>query len=83
MKGLSVHNAEKSAADTLDSLSMRFEFGMFSVNGPRDVCAQRKGRWRTSEKRFLQDILPQPGVDLPVKVEYQVPRHVKDDGGDL
>lgn len=83
MKGLSVHDAEKSVADKSDSLSMRFEFGTFSVKGPRDVCAQSKGRWRTSEKRFLQDILLRPGVDLPAKVEYQVPRHVKDDGGDL
>lgn len=83
MKGFSVHNVENSEADRLECLGIRFPSGIWSVKGPRGVCAQRKGRCRTSEKRFLQDILSRVGIDVPAKVEYQVPRHVKDGGEDL
>jgi len=83
MKGLSVHNVENSDADIFGNLAMRFPFGIFSVKGARGVCAQRNGRCRTSEKRLLHEIIPRPGSDVPAKVEYQLPRHVKDSGGDL
>ena len=83
MKGLSVQDEENLEADKLDSLAMWFPFGISSVKGSRGVCAQRNGRCRTSEKRFLQEILCRSEFDAPAKVECQVPCHVKDSGGDL
>lgn len=57
--------------------------GMPVVYGNKVVWAQKYGRWRTSEKRSIQEIGGSVGGGRIKYVERHVLRQVKVEGGDL
>jgi hypothetical protein len=62
---------------------MAFSEGMFRMNGSSGTCVQKNGRCNTSENNEEQSIRGSRLRGDERYVERQVPRHEKDEGGDL
>ena len=83
MKGPSVQWVENSERERFESLGIRFCGGMLLAYRSKEMWAQKKGRYRRSEKSFSQDTRDRCSSEILLYVENHVPRQITVEGGDL
>ena len=83
MKGLSTQSEEKLSGERSVRRGISLCFGILKAYSASGTCAQKNGRWSTSENKLEQSTLGSLVEAWERYVDRQVPCHWNELGGDL